>query len=314
MSSEALPERVAIAAKHATADVAPGVALHYVDTEAGDQPVVLLHGFPETSHEWTRMIPRIASGSRRIIAPDYRGAGASSKPVAGYDKATMAADLRCLLRERLRITQPVVLVGHDIGGIIAVVYALEYRGEVSHVVAIDTILPGTAVFDRMRGDPRGWHAAFHSARDIAELLVQGRERAYLRHMIDVRIFDPSAITPADFDVYLRAYEAPGAMRAAFELYRAFDDDARAIRGAVDERGKITAPVLAVGGERSGLGAAMPDMLREVAENVSVVTIPRTGHWIPEESPNAFADAVLGFLDQSGTSTAPPSLFRATRPG
>jgi hypothetical protein len=73
------------------------------------------------------------------------------------------------------------------------------------------------VFDRMRGDPRGWHAAFHSARDIAEFLVHGRERAYVRHMIDVRIFDPSAISADDFEIYVSAYEAPGAMRAAFEL-------------------------------------------------------------------------------------------------
>jgi alpha-beta hydrolase superfamily lysophospholipase len=58
--------------RHATADVAPGVALHYVDTESGDTPMVLLHGFPETSHEWTRLIGRFADASYRVIAPDYR--------------------------------------------------------------------------------------------------------------------------------------------------------------------------------------------------------------------------------------------------
>jgi pimeloyl-ACP methyl ester carboxylesterase len=114
-------------------------------------------------------------------------------------------------------------------------------------------------------------------------------------MIDVRIFDPSAISADDFEIYVSAYEAPGAMRAAFELYRAFDDDARSIRGALAEGGKIMAPVLALGGERSGLGSVMADMLREVAEHVSTLTVPRTGHWIPEENPDAFVDAVLAFL-------------------
>jgi hypothetical protein len=54
------------------------------------------------------------------------------------------------------------------------------------------------------------------------MLVQGRERPYLQNMIGVRIYDPEAIGPEDFDRYVRAYEAPGAMRAGFELYRAFD--------------------------------------------------------------------------------------------
>jgi hypothetical protein len=83
-------------------------------------------------------------------------------------------------------------------------------------------------------------------RDIAERLVQGRERVYLQHMIEVRIFDPSAIAPEDFDAYVRACEAPGAMRAAFELYRAFDEDGAMLQDSLRKGGKLKMPVLTVG--------------------------------------------------------------------
>ena len=97
------------------------------------------------------------------------------------------------------------------------------------------------------------------------------------------------------DVYVAAYEAPGAMRAGFEVYRAFDQDARDNRAALDADGKLTVPVLAVGGERSTTGPLMGEMVREVAEDVTARVIPGTAHWIPEEAPQAFTDKVLSFL-------------------
>ena len=292
---------IRFATRSGMAEVAPGVRLHYLDAGEGDHAVVLLHGFPQTAHEWRKVIPPLVDAGMRVIAPDYRGAGWSSKPASGFDKRTLAADIHSLTRMHLRLADRIVLVGHDIGAMIAIAYALEYRDDLSHLVVIDTVVPGTATFDRMRGDLRGWHAAFHSARDIAELLVQGRERPYLQHIIGVRIFDPSAITADDFDTYARAYEAPGAMRAAFELYRTFDDDAKAVRSALAQHGKLQVPVLAIGGEHSGLGRVIGDMMREVAESVEVVTVPRSAHWIPEEAPAVLSDALLRFVGALVTS-------------
>lgn len=277
---------------HGMADVAPGVRLHYVELGAGPRSVVLLHGFPQTCHEYSKLMPLLARAGLRVIAVDYRGAGGSSKPASGYDKRSVAADVDTLVREHLQIRDPIILVGHDVGGIAAVVYALDHRQQVSQLVVIDTIIPGTQMFERMRGDPRGWHAAFHSARDVAELLVQGRERAYLQHMIEVRIFDPSAISREDFEVYVHAYEAPGAMRCAFEMYRAFDEDAAIIKDALSSGGRLQMPVLGVGGAMSGLGPVMRDMLAELATNLEGVVVPRSGHWVPEENPAALAEAIL----------------------
>ncbi len=145
------------------------------------------------------------------------------------------------------------------------------------------------MFDRLRSDPRVWHFAFHGARDIAEMLVAGRERQYLQAFFNARVFDPSAITEADLDRYASAYAAPGAMRAGFELYRAFDRDAEDNRAALERNGKLTLPVLAMGGAISTSGPLLEEMALEVAEDVTAVRVPATGHWVAEENPEAFVE-------------------------
>jgi pimeloyl-ACP methyl ester carboxylesterase len=280
---------------HGMADIEPGLRLHYVTEGDGARTVVLVHGFPQTWLEWRHVIPALAAAGFRVVAPDYRGAGDSWRPAGGYDKRTMAGDIRTLVRERLGIEEPVAVVGHDIGLMVAYAYAQRYRDEVSHLVVVDAPLPGTEVFDRLRSDPRVWHFAFHGARDVAEMLVAGRERQYLQVFFNARIFDPSAITREDFDAYVDAYAAPGAMRAGFEVYRAFDQDAADNRAALERNGMLTAPVLAVGGAISTSGALVEEMMREVADDVTGARIPRTAHWVPEENSAAFNEALLGFL-------------------
>jgi pimeloyl-ACP methyl ester carboxylesterase len=277
------------------ADVEPGVRLHYVTAGEGDRTAVLLHGFPQTWYAWHRFMPRLAAAGFRVIAPDYRGAGNSSRPLGGYDKWTMAADIRGLLRDQLGVNGPLVMIGHDIGLMVAYAYAARYREEVSHLAVMDAPLPGTAVFDRLRADPRVWHFAFHGVRDVPEMLVAGRERQYLQAFYQPRFFDPSAIDDAELDVYASAYAAPGAMRAGFELYRAFDRDSEDNRAALKRDGKLAIPVLAVGGAISTTGPLMGEMMREVAADVSEFRVPRTGHWIAEENPDAFLERLRSFL-------------------
>ena len=277
------------------ADLQPGVRLHYVTSGAGKRTVVLLHGFPQTWWQWHRIIPPIVEAGFHVVAPDYRGAGHSARPPGGYDKRTMAADIHQLLLDHLGIAAPVALVGHDIGLMIAYAYAQAYRNEASHLVVMDAPLPGTAVFDRLRSDPRVWHFAFHNARDIAEMLVAGRERLYLQSFINARLFDPSAFSESSLDIYASAYAAPGAMRAGFELYRAFDQDAEDNRDALKRNGKLKIPVLAVGGAISTSGPLVEEMMQEVAHNVTGLRVPRTAHWIAEENPSAVTEAVLSFL-------------------
>jgi pimeloyl-ACP methyl ester carboxylesterase len=162
---------------HGMAALESGVKLHYATAGAGDRTIVPLHGFPQTWQEWRGVIPLLVGAGYRVVAPDYRGAGHSSRPLDGYDKRTMALDIRRLIQEALGISGPVVLVGHDIGLMVSYAYAQMFREDVSHLAVIDAPLPGTNVFDRLRVDPRVWQFAFHSVRDIPEMLIAGREKA-----------------------------------------------------------------------------------------------------------------------------------------
>lgn len=280
---------------HGMAQIEPGLRIHYVVAGEGNRTIVLLHGFPQTWWEWRRVIPSLVRAGFRVIALDYRGAGSSSRPVSGYDKRTMATDIYSLLRDHLQIKQPVIMVGHDIGLIVAYAYAEMFRDQVSHLVVMDAPLPGTTVFDKLRSDPRVWHFAFHGTRDIPEMLVAGRERQYLQAFFAARIFDPSAVSDSDLDLYASAYSAPGAMRAGFETYRAFDQDAQDNRDALQRNGKLNAPVLAVYGAMSNTGSGVEQMMKEVAGNVTGLQIPRSAHWIAEENPEAFTSGLLQFL-------------------
>ena len=160
---------------------------------------------------------------------------------------------------------------------------------------MDAPLPGTDVFDRLRSDLRVWHFAFHGVRDIPEMLVAGRERKYLQAFFNARIFNTDGINENDLDIYTSAYTAPGAMRAGFELYRAFDRDAIDNRDALKRNGKLTIPVLAVGGKTSTSGPLVEEMMHEVAENVTGIRISGAAHWIAEENPEAFTTGLKEFL-------------------
>lgn len=277
------------------AQIEPGLRLHYVTAGDGDRTVVLFHGFPQTWWEWRYVIPSLVEAGFRVVAPDYRGAGDSWRPANGYDKRTMASDIHRLLRDHLGATSKVALVGHDIGLMVAYAYAQEYRKEVSHLAVMDAPLPGTAVFNRLRSDPRIWHFAFHGTRDVPEMLVSGRERQYLQAFFNARIFNTAAISEKDLDLYASAYSAPGAMRAGFEVYRSFDRDAEDNREALKRNGKLTMPVLAVYATVSNSGPLVEEMMKDVAENVVGFRVPDSAHWIAEENPTAFTHELLRFL-------------------
>lgn len=122
--------------KHHTAAI-DDVRLHYVIAGNGD-PVVLLHGWPQTWFEWRRIIPALAA-KYTVLAPDLRGLGDSSKPQGGYDKRTVADDLYKLVR-KLGFER-IYLVGHDWGGPTAYAYAVAHPDDVRKLVILDVSIP-----------------------------------------------------------------------------------------------------------------------------------------------------------------------------
>ena len=296
-----MPHSVDQGVTHGTVELQPGVRLHYVEAGAGPRTIVLLHGFPQTWWEWRHIIPPLAANGWRVIAPDYRGAGASSKPQEGYDKRTMARDVNVLLGDHLDVKEPIALVGHDIGMMVAYAFASSYPASVHRLVLMEAPLPGTAAYDGLVATPRLrnaalWHFFFHNAENnLAELLTFGRERQYLQHFFERLAYDQGAIGPADLDIYASAFAAAGAMRAGLELYRALDRDGDDNRAALAATGKIKMPVLGLGGASSFFAPIAAAMLGEVAEDVRTGTIPRCGHWVAEENSAALLGELSRFL-------------------
>ena len=286
--------------KHGTAELEAGVRLHYVVTGSGSRTMVLLHGYPQTWWEWRHVLAPLVRAGWRVIAPDYRGAGGSSKPPSGYDKRTMAADIHKLLRDHLGVAAPVTMVGHDIGMMVAYAFASEYPKSVEKLVLMEAPLPGTAAYDATVASTKlnnatMWHFFFHNAQNsLAESLTAGRERLYLQHFYERLAFNQGAITAADLDLYASHYSAAGAMRAGFEVYRSFDRDAEDNRAALKKNGRLGMPVLALGGTASFFLPLAKAMLAEVAKKVTVIGIPDAGHWIAEENPKALVEEISRF--------------------
>lgn len=270
-----------------------GVRLHYVLGGPENGPlVVLLHGWPQTWYTWRKVMPPLAKAGYRALAFDYRGAGDSEKPPGGYDKATMAADIRALVHQLG--ADRVNLVGRDIGVMVAYAYAAQWPDEVKTLTMLDVPIPATTAWNEAKSkpDPELWHFGLFQQRDIAEMLVKGHEYQFIRDFYGKRAFRP--VADEDIAVYARAYAAPGGLRAGFELYRAFPEDER--RFAEFEKRKLSLPVLALAGDKSN-GMVEVTMAREIANDVRGGVAPDTGHWLPDENPEFLTAQLLTFLHE-----------------
>jgi pimeloyl-ACP methyl ester carboxylesterase len=289
--------------EHGMAEVEPGVQLHYVQTGEGTETLVLVHGYPETWWEWRHVMPILAAAGFRVIAVDYRGAGNSSKPASGYDKRTMARDIQTLLVNHLAVTRPVIMVGHDIGMTVAFAFAALYPASLKKLILVDAIVPGTPVFKsflttgKLRNSNLA-HFFWHNARNnMAETLTAGRERVYIQDFFDRIAFNLGAFGPEVIDHYTASYSAPGGMKAGFEVYRAFDQDGEDNEMWLKQSGRLKTRSLFVAGAESFLGTMPEIVLNEIAEEGSFTLIPRSGHYPPEENPEAFASEVIAFCNE-----------------
>ena len=263
------------------------VSIHYVTAGAGP-PLVLLHGWPQTWYEWRDVIPDLAT-DYTVVAPDLRGMGDSEVPPSGYDKDTVATDVRELVHHLGFGDDSIALVGHDWGMPTAYAYAAQYRDEVAALCVLEAGLPGI----NEEGKRKLWHTRFHNVPDLPERLVAGRERLYLSWFYTEGAYDPSAITDDARDEYVRCYSQAGGLRGGFEYYRAYDDDAANNESHAEE--PLEMPVLALGGAASFRELPIRDM-EAVATDVEGEVLERAGHWIPEERPAYFVERLRGFLE------------------
>lgn len=267
------------------------VTLNYLTAGAGD-PVVLIHGIPQTSYEWRHIIPLLAP-HYSIIAPDMRGLGDSTRPAGGFDKKTMSDDIWRLVHDHLGIER-FYLVGHDWGGPTAFSLAAQHPDAVRKLAILDVVIPGDGG-DFSQGGRR-WHHALFRTPDLPEKLFADREELLLDWFFETYGHRSDCIPQPDREEYYRAYKKLGAMRCMFELYRALPQDAADNAGMLERSGRLKMPVLALGGDKSfGRGLEPLQSLQRVAVDVRGGVIPDCGHWVAEEQPEFVAKALLDFF-------------------
>jgi pimeloyl-ACP methyl ester carboxylesterase len=270
------------------------VTLNYVRGGQGD-PLVLLHGYPQTWYMWRKVMPELAK-HYTVIAPDLRGAGDSDAPAEGYDKKTLAGDVHGLLTE-LGLDQDVQVVGHDIGTMVAYAYAAAHRDAVSKLVLTEAPIPDQSLYQIPTLTPEGpgfWNFGFFSLPNgLPEQIVDGREALWVDRFTDSLEVRTDGIDSEDVREYARHLEDDAHLRASFEYFRALPQDVA--DNAEYNKTKLAMPVLALGA-RASLGDAVSNQVRQYATTVEGDIIEDSGHWIFEEQPADLTNRLLRFLD------------------
>ncbi len=267
--------------------VTNGASIHV--RSAGTGPaVVLLHGYGETGDMWVPLAAELAR-DHKVIVPDLRGLGLSSKPGGGFDKKTQAGDVRGVMAA-LGVEQADV-VAHDIGNMVAFQFAAQSPERVRRLVLIDAPVPGVGPWEEILKNPLLWHFRF-GGPDM-ERLVAGRERIYLDRFWNEFSASPDRFTEGARQHYAKLYALPGAMHSGFAQFAAFDQDAVDNREFL-ARGRLKMPLLALGGQKS-FGPMMATVMRAGGDNVTEGVVPDSGHWIMEENPGATTKLVRDFL-------------------
>ncbi|WP_418315514.1 alpha/beta hydrolase [Piscinibacter sakaiensis] len=216
--------------------------VHYV-TMGDGAPLVLLHGWPQTWYAWRKLMPALAQ-RHRVIAPDLRGLGDSSRPADGFDKRSVARDVADLLQRGLGIDRAAV-VGHDWGGPVAFALAAFHPKLVSRLVMLDAAVPGdgSGTFSQ---SGRRWHHAFHQTPELPEQLISGREAIYYGWFYEHYGHVRGAIDADASAEFLRTYRDPQTLRTGLAYYRALDADVAANAQWLKDN-RLQMPVLAIGG-------------------------------------------------------------------
>lgn len=272
--------------------MAEGLKFHIV--EAGRGPtIVLVAGFPQSCYAWRRLMPILAQYFK-VIAVDLPGQGYSDKPVDGYDTQTASHRLHGLLNVlgETRYT----LVGHDVGAWLGYAYAHLYADELEGLVLLDGNIPGVTLQPTLTLGPdnwRNWHFLFNPIPDLPEALLTGRERILIEWFFSRKAVNwLQTFSKADIDEYERAYAMPGGMRGMLGYYRAVLEDIEQNRIFMNTR--ICVPVLALGGD-AGSAPDLYDRIKPLGQNVKGGVIANSGHYIPEEQPEALSEAIIRFI-------------------
>jgi pimeloyl-ACP methyl ester carboxylesterase len=253
------------------------------------EPLLLISGFPQTRISWNRLIPLLSDKFQAVPAdlPSFGDSGILSAPASTENVARVFHEFVAGLGTPLHV------VAHDFGAWCAYSWALLFPEDFKSLTLIEAGIPGvTLPSDIELSDyKRKWNFIFMMLPHLPAELVKGKEAVFVGWWYKNKVYRPGAIPPNVVAKYVRAYARPGRMDAAFDYCRNILADM-----AFNKRqftSKLPMRLLAVGGEYSIPG--MGDSLRPYFEHTTSVVIRNSGHFVPEEQPQALAKHLLAFL-------------------
>lgn len=264
---------------HLAPDTEPQTGLAYREEGQGE-PVLLLHGYPESSFMWRHLLPALAAAGRRAVAPDLAGFGDSPVDLPG----TWEHHVESVERFRRAVgVERAALVVHDWGGLIGLRWACEHPDAVSALV-----ISSTGFFPRAR-----WHGLGEALRREVdgERMIEGMTRNTFGELMQATSpsFDDDAV-----DEYWKAFGDPDRRRGQLDLYRSGDFSKL---GAYEGRlAALGVPVLLVWGENDGfapLGAGR--RFQAELPDARLVVVEGAGHFVWEDAPERTAEEVVAFL-------------------
>ncbi|UIJ34350.1 alpha/beta fold hydrolase [Allobranchiibius sp. GilTou73] len=287
-------------AEHHTAAVA-GTEIHYVTAGTSGEPILLVHGFPETWWAFHKLLPLLAT-EHRVIAVDLPGIGDSAPDDSDFGSALAARALHELIAQLG--WGPVHLTGQDIAGNTVFRVAATYPDDVLSLTAIETGLSGFG-WERFADVAHGgaWHVGALATPGIAEFVFTDRFREYAARLWYPHLtLVPDAVTDTDLDEFSRTYERPDGWRGIHGLYASALTEGDDIK-ALAESNSLRVPVLAVGAMSHPSTAET--MRRAVSTDVTVVHLESVGHHPALEAPEALASALEAFIAGVGSSKSAP---------
>jgi len=271
------------------------------------EPILFLHGFPESHRTWRHQLDDLAR-DHRVVAPDQRGFGASDKPagVEKYETDKIVADLMALA-DALEI-DCFTLAGHDWGGAVAWLAALTHPDRVKRLVIVNAphplIFQRTLIEDEAQRAAAQYMRAFRSPLMEAGIAAMGLEK-FFEKSFGAHV-DLAQIPEEERLAYLRDWAQPDAMTAMLNWYRAsrievpaVGEDAALPAWTLSPFPHLTMPVLVVWGLRDK--ALLPVQLGGLEERVDdlrLVVVEDAGHFVPWEKPEAVTSAIRDFLAET----------------
>jgi len=284
-----------------------GIRLHYwIGGDPRGQPALLWHGFLSTSYEWRQVAPALSKAGLNVLIPDMRGFGDSDKPAGdvGYDNRALAEEFRGLVHEiGFGGGRPLILAAHDMGAPPALIWAADHPQELAGLLYLEAPVMLSEVLQNIftytpQAMAKGsmWWWILPLAPGIPERLVVGNERAFLTWFYEGATADPKAIAASTIDEYLRTFSGREGVLGAMGIYRAAFTSISQTEPLTFK--KVSVPIIALGGSINGLGAKVGDMVKLVAEHVEVHTLFDSGHFLPEEQPDAVIKHILSMAVRS----------------